>query len=156
MKKSLTYYHAEVIRLSNLFTTKKGNRRLVIALLTAAALFTAAAKAGLINYIARLFPPCAFRQVTGLLCPGCGMSRATVSLLTFDPVTAFRYNPVYTVLLAIIIIWFIWFAINAFSSNYKTPFRSKRYTVFGVSAFILLIIFGIVRNMPWFPEWFLK
>ena len=36
---------------------------------------------------------CLFRFVTGLECPGCGMTRAFLSLADLDPVAAFHYNP---------------------------------------------------------------
>ena len=36
---------------------------------------------------------CPFRYLTGILCPGCGMTRAFVALMDFDPTTAFLLNP---------------------------------------------------------------
>jgi hypothetical protein len=40
---------------------------------------------------------CAFRGATGLPCPGCGGTRATVSLLRGDVVGALAWNPLVTV-----------------------------------------------------------
>lgn len=36
--------------------------------------------------------PCVFRSVFGIQCPGCGMTRACLSLLHFDLKQAFAYN----------------------------------------------------------------
>jgi len=39
--------------------------------------------------------PCLFRTVTGFLCPGCGNSRAAISLLKLDIPAALEYNPLF-------------------------------------------------------------
>lgn len=37
--------------------------------------------------------PCVFSALTGLECPGCGVSRMLVSLVRLDLAAAFSYNP---------------------------------------------------------------
>ncbi len=37
---------------------------------------------------------CVFLELFGIPCPGCGMTRAFLSLLKLDIYNAFRYNPV--------------------------------------------------------------
>ena len=37
--------------------------------------------------------PCVFREITGLKCPGCGISKMFVSLARLDFAAAFRHNP---------------------------------------------------------------
>lgn len=39
------------------------------------------------------FPPCPFKKLTGLECPGCGSQRAFHALLHLRPDEAFRFNP---------------------------------------------------------------
>ena len=39
--------------------------------------------------------PCPIKFVTGISCPGCGMSRAYLSVLTFDFKAAFYYHPLW-------------------------------------------------------------
>lgn len=38
---------------------------------------------------------CLFRNITGIPCPGCGMSRAWLAALRLDLITAFRYHPMF-------------------------------------------------------------
>ncbi len=40
----------------------------------------------------RFVPPCAFRTLSGLFCPGCGSGRALVALFRFDLPAALRAN----------------------------------------------------------------
>ncbi len=58
---------------------------LKIAAVAAAAVLIAAAD--------RLGYVCPFRALTGLPCPGCGMTRAWISLLHGDLSAAFRFHP---------------------------------------------------------------
>lgn len=39
------------------------------------------------------YPPCVFNLLTGLLCPGCGGTRALHALLHGDVAAAFAFNP---------------------------------------------------------------
>ena len=39
--------------------------------------------------------PCLIRHVTGIPCPGCGLSRAWLSALRLDLPAAFRYHPMF-------------------------------------------------------------
>jgi len=38
-------------------------------------------------------PPCIFKTLTGLYCPGCGTGRALMALTRLDFAAAFLYNP---------------------------------------------------------------
>jgi hypothetical protein len=38
-------------------------------------------------------PPCLFRLLTGIPCPGCGMTRSLMALWRGDLLTSFRYHP---------------------------------------------------------------
>jgi len=42
-----------------------------------------------------LFPPCLFRALTGLTCPGCGSTRAIHQILHGHFATAFMLNPLF-------------------------------------------------------------
>ena len=45
--------------------------------------------------------PCPIRYLTGIACPGCGMTRALWSLATLDPAAAWHYHPACFGLLAL-------------------------------------------------------
>lgn len=89
--------------------------------------------------------PCAFRLVTGLECPGCGMTRMCTSLLMLDFKAAWSYNPVVMCLLPV---------------GTFLLFRGlKRYIVTGINLTpkwengiitamtVILLVFGVVRNI---------
>ena len=48
------------------------------------------------------YPTCLFHQMTGLLCPGCGSLRALHQLLHGHLVSAFRFNPLLVVAMAVL------------------------------------------------------
>ena len=62
----------------------------------------------------QIFPQCPFRQLTGLLCPGCGSQRAIHQLLNGHLISAIRHNAFLVVMLPWIsaIILFKYFAKN--------------------------------------------
>jgi hypothetical protein len=49
-------------------------------------------------------PGCYFRKITGLECPGCGMTRGTYALLHGRFLDAFMFNPVGMILLPLALI----------------------------------------------------
>ncbi|MEM1209695.1 MAG: DUF2752 domain-containing protein [Planctomycetota bacterium] len=57
-----------------------------LALLTTALALVALAAAGLSPF------PCQVHQHTGLTCPGCGLTRSCVALLSFQPARAFELH----------------------------------------------------------------
>ncbi len=58
-------------------------------------LLLAAVCAGLLLFWVVMDWPCVFREVTGLPCVSCGMSRAWVSALRLDLKAAFTYHPMF-------------------------------------------------------------
>src|SRR5688572_8141258 len=70
-------------------------------LLAAAAIVGAALLFALYRYdpsTVAFYPPCVFRALTGLLCPGCGATRAMHHLLHGDVAGAFRLNAMLLIL----------------------------------------------------------
>lgn len=61
----------------------------------------------LLLYFVMEYYKCPFYFFLGVSCPGCGMSRAFVSLLHLDFVQAFRYHPLYPIVIVGLIIWFL-------------------------------------------------
>ena len=98
---------------------------------------------GLIQFF-HLFLKCPFYLLTGLYCPGCGITRMFLSLFQFRFYQAFRYNPfVFLCLVGYLVYKLI---------PYKIPVKYK--PLFINSLLIFTILFGILRNIPLFS--FLK
>lgn len=55
--------------------------------------------------ISRFYPPCPFRQFTGLLCPGCGATRAVAALAQGHFAEAVRWNGLAVAVLALCVGW---------------------------------------------------
>ncbi|MFC5468978.1 DUF2752 domain-containing protein [Cohnella suwonensis] len=87
--------------------------------------------------------PCPFRLVTGLQCPGCGMTRAASSLLSLDAPQAFAYNPLPFVLAPL-------FLAYLFAKK-----RKANRTGNAIMAVMLAmtIAFGVLRNLPGWESW---
>lgn len=49
---------------------------------------------------------CMFKNLTGLECPGCGMTRALISIIHFDFVIAYGYNKLVVVVAPLLL--FLW------------------------------------------------
>jgi hypothetical protein len=88
---------------------------------------------------------CPFREVTGLDCPGCGMTRAVAHVSRGRVGTALDYNLFLVVLIPVLLyLWAAWLA-AAFGRRLP-PLRvgARGYAIGGV----VLAVFGVVRNLP--------
>src|SRR5438093_1222338 len=52
-------------------------------------------------------PQCLMRKFTGLPCPTCGCTRSLLAWSHLDPVAAFRFNPLFSVIVAVLVAWLI-------------------------------------------------
>ncbi len=92
------------------------------------------------------FLPCPFRSLTGLWCPGCGLTRATHYVLRGDLVTALRFNLfVMPILAAIVAGWATWM-LRATGRDVGV-WRRVPLWVPGVLT-VAAIAFAVVRNVP--------
>ena len=95
------------------------------------------------NYLFAM--PCPFAQLTGLLCPGCGSSRATHSLLQGDLLMALRYNPVMIVLLPFIAVLYVQRLLYfRYGKTFEIPYSQQLYIA--IAAFVIL--YFVARNIP--------
>ncbi len=104
---------------------------------------------GMIYYvITQLTPfriPCVFQTVTGFACPGCGVSHFCMRLLHFDFIGAARENLGLTVLLP------VWCAAGIVRLIWHPQWlakNSKGESLLLWGSIVLLILFGVVRNLP--------
>lgn len=97
-----------------------------------------------------LLPPCYFHKVTGLDCPGCGLTRATYSLLHGRFGDAFRLNPLGLALLPLALAGLsleilAWVKKDAGGPRLRMGPRGTRTIV------IVVLAFWLLRNTPLWP-----
>lgn len=96
-----------------------------------------------------IFPACPLYSITGFACPGCGMTRGFHALFHGDIVTALDFNALIPLVAIFFGYWFI--------SLVLTVVRGRGFGFGKMSAglvgttFFLLLVFGIVRNIPAYP-----
>lgn len=88
---------------------------------------------------------CPIKEITGLYCPGCGITRMLQAILQLNFYQAFRYNP----LLFISLPFFIFFTIEGIITK-KEPLYNKIPNKILITIIIIFIIYGILRNLPLF------
>jgi hypothetical protein len=90
-----------------------------------------------------LFPPCAFHQLTGLDCPGCGAQRALHQLLHGHLLAALRLNAMFVLSLPLC----VWLAPRFISSALtgRSLSLNERWLWLYLGAWIA---FGLLRNVP--------
>lgn len=89
--------------------------------------------------------PCLFHVVTGLKCPGCGITGMFVSLMKFDIQNAFNCNPVLLCLSPVFIIISIRY-IYVYIKN-GNFILGKFFDILIYILIAVLFIFGILRNI---------
>lgn len=88
---------------------------------------------------------CPFEAITGVQCPGCGMTRALLSVVTGDFGKAFQYNPFVFLLLFIVIISILPGSLR------ERIFANSRFvtnTFFSVALAGILIFWFFERLLP--------
>lgn len=91
-------------------------------------------------------PPCPLHELTGLWCPGCGLTRATSAILRGHVGAAFGYNILFPFFLgAIVLGWVAWMR----STLGRTPIRwvSRLTPWSGGAVLTVLLVFGVLRNL---------
>lgn len=91
------------------------------------------------------YPPCPFKLLTGLYCPGCGATRASYNMIHGKFIASLRYHPMVLPMTPIMIFLFIRY--------FCQMFTGREYRVPGLRSFvflllILFILFGVLRNIP--------
>ena len=89
--------------------------------------------------------PCPFHAVTGLLCPGCGVTRMCLALLRLDFAAAWQANPVLLLLLPVLAALLLRQAVRYVKTGRSTLSRGESALVWGMAA--VLLLWGIARNL---------
>jgi hypothetical protein len=130
----------------DLFTPSRPRRGI------AALWFAFAITAGVVLYLvdpasSRLFPECPFRVLTGLLCPGCGTTRALHRLMHGELAAAVRLSPLLMVVAPIL----GFSAISGFMLVVRgIALPRPRISAIWIWALLTVIMgFWVLRNTPW-------
>lgn len=120
-------------------TQRKGHMLLLsTGILAAAALFYIFAVNG-------IGLPCFFHKITGLLCPGCGNSRAAVALLSLDIEGALSYN----LLFPLEFFYLAWVYLHGVKHYIRTGVFSYKplWVIMDVTVLVAILGWGIIRNI---------
>lgn len=96
--------------------------------------------------------PCPFHLLTGLLCPGCGISRALLALCGLHGVLALRCNAA-AVLLLPVLCWLLLCMACGYVRRGCVRLSARQDRA-AIAAGIVLVLFGAARNLPML--WFLR
>lgn len=88
--------------------------------------------------------PCMFHVLTGLKCPGCGMTRVLVCLTQGDFQSAFRQNMAVFFLLPLAVPFAILWAVRYVRTGSKRLGKLENILLWTMVA--VLLVFGILRN----------
>jgi hypothetical protein len=92
-------------------------------------------------------PACPFYAMTGLWCPGCGLTRAAHALLRGDIAAAFGFNLFFPLFLGGIVVgWLAWMRQAFGRSPIAWLIKLPQWSV--IAAGGAVIAFGVVRNLP--------
>ncbi|MFA9377729.1 MAG: DUF2752 domain-containing protein [Lachnotalea sp.] len=98
-----------------------------------------------INYQLFLFP-CLFHKLSGLYCPGCGGTRAVLSLIHGHPIASIQYNPI--VMYGLLI--YAWYMISntiELLSKKKLKIGMKYSDSYFWVGLGIIIVFFLIRNI---------
>lgn len=101
------------------------------------------------NHNHNLIIPCIFNKITGLYCPGCGITRMIFSIFKLEIYQAFRYNPLVFCMVPFILFYFIDMVIKWIKGDNNYLYQKINDKVWLI-LLIITITFGVLRNIPLF------
>ncbi len=99
-----------------------------------------------INKYTGFYIPCLFHEITGLKCPGCGITHLVFDLLNFRIIEAFYDNPLVFIYLPFIIMYYF-YMIYLYIYDKKDKIISKIPNYVWGLLITITILFGILRNL---------
>ncbi|MEY2410510.1 MAG: hypothetical protein QOF48_3180 [Verrucomicrobiota bacterium] len=71
-------------------------------------------------------PPCLMRKYTGFPCPSCGCTRSLLAWSHLDPISAFRFNPLFSLVVTSLLFWLLaWSAERISGKRFLAGWRSR-------------------------------
>jgi hypothetical protein len=95
------------------------------------------------------FPACPFRMLTGLSCPGCGVTRALHQIVHGHFAAAFMLNPLFLISIPFILIAFLRYSIIVMGGG--VPRKNALPPNYIYAIFFIVMTFWIFRNTPFYP-----
>jgi hypothetical protein len=96
------------------------------------------------------FPACQFKAMTGLWCPGCGLTRGFHQLFTGHPLAALQHNLfVPLVMVAVVAGWWSWTRSVWGGGALRLPAWALRPLAVGLP--VAVVAYGVLRNLPVAP-----
>ena len=89
--------------------------------------------------------PCLFNRVTGLECPGCGITHMYMAMFELDFYTAFKYNP-YVFAIQLILYYFVIKEYLGWLRNVETTFNRCENIVL-LLLIVSSLVFTVLRNI---------
>ncbi|MBC5582498.1 DUF2752 domain-containing protein [Anaerofilum sp. BX8] len=132
---------------------RRGGRRAVksrlqrLVLLTGLVLLGVAAGVALSR--AGVGVPCLFHAATGLDCPGCGATRMLSALAAGDLAAAWRSNPALLLLCPLLALLAVRLAAGWARTGTLRPSPVQTFLLWACAA--VLLVFGVLRNLPFYP-----
>lgn len=99
---------------------------------------------------ASMLPGCLFHRMTGLDCPGCGMTRAAHAVLHGRFAEAFRFNPLGMLLFPAALLG-LGLEVAGWVRGRPLPVRFRIGGNWAWAVFGLLMAFWVLRNIPVWP-----
>jgi len=93
--------------------------------------------------------PCVFHELTGLYCPGCGVTRMIFALLKLDFYQAFRYNSLIFLFMPFILVCTFDFIIKKFKNKSNYLYQNINNKIW-ILLIVITLLFGVLRNVPIF------
>lgn len=137
------------------------NKKIEIFSYIRLAIYTAAIIAAVMLIKGKITTSCYWNNRYGILCPTCGMTRATINILKFNFKEAIRYHAVYTcVIFPLAFIWVVndiyviirrWLQMNEKLSIIEkicgiNKSKNRKYIAIILLLAIVFVTYGILRN----------
>ncbi len=119
------------------------NKRILIVL--AVALICSVTMVG-VYFKVPFLPSCLLYEHTGVHCPGCGITRASRSMMQGELALALRYNPLVVILSPLLIAWFV-IEITYWIQKRNYEFARLKPLYIKV-IFTVVVVWFITRNIP--------
>ena len=99
-----------------------------------------------VNNKTGFYIPCFFHEITGLDCPGCGITRCLFYLVNLNIKDAFLVNPLIFLYLPFIVAYYLYYSyLYIYNKKDKILIKIPHFIIYIVLG--ITILYGILRNI---------